>query len=101
MLGPDSRLLTALLIIASAGLLVGVIRFRLLPVKILCGTLSIVVAMTGGIAAVNFYYGYYTTWGQMWADFNGDGTGNLGVVSATATTAQLRSGRFGWVTLPG
>ena len=31
MLGPDSRLLTALLIIVSAGLLVGVIKFRLLP----------------------------------------------------------------------
>ena len=34
MLGPDSRLLTALLIIVSAGLLVAAIRFRLLPVKI-------------------------------------------------------------------
>jgi poly(3-hydroxybutyrate) depolymerase len=101
MLGPDSRLLTALLVIASAALLLAAIRFRLLPVKALCGALSIVVAMTGGIAAVNYYYGYYTTWGQLWADFHGDGTGNLGVVSATATTTQLRSGRFGWVTLPG
>ena len=79
MLGPDSRLLTALLIIASAALLVAVFRLRLLPVRILCGALSIMVAMTGGIAAVNYYYGYYTTWGQMWADFHG-GTGNLGVI---------------------
>jgi poly(3-hydroxybutyrate) depolymerase len=103
MLGPDSRLLTALLVIASVALLVGAIRFRLLPVKALCGALSIMVAMTGGIAAVNFYYGYYTTWGALWTDFHG-GNGNLGVISAaatTSTTTQLTSGTFGWVTLPG
>ncbi len=100
MLGPDSRLLTALLVIASAALLVAAIRFRLLPVRALCGTLSIVMAMTGGIAAVNYYYGYYTSWGQLWADFHG-GTGDIGVISATTTTTQLESGRFGWITLPG
>jgi hypothetical protein len=98
-LGPDSRLLTALLIIASAALLVAVVRLRLLPVRILCGTLSIVVAMTGGIAAVNFYYGYYTTWGQMWADFHG-GAANLGTVSAVSDPA-VGSGSIGWVNLPG
>jgi pimeloyl-ACP methyl ester carboxylesterase len=98
-LGPDSRLLTALLIIASAALLVAVVRLRLLPVRILCGALSIVVAMTGGIAAVNFYYGYYTTWGQMWADFHG-GAANLGTVSAVSDPA-VGSGSIGWVNLPG
>ena len=71
MLGPDSRLLTALLIAASAALLVAAIRFRLLPVRIFCGALSIMAAMTSGVAAVNYYYGYYTTWGQAWADFHG------------------------------
>src|ERR1700722_5785512 len=99
MLGPDSRLLTALLIIASAALLVAVFRLRLLPVRIMCGALSIVVAMTGGIAAVNFYYGYYTTWGQMWADFHGS-TASLGTVSAVSDPA-VGSGRIGWVNLPG
>ena len=82
MLGPDSRLLTALLVTASIALLVAVTRFRPLPVRILCGSLSIVIAMTGGIAAVNYYYGYYTSWGQLWADFHG-GTGDLGVVATT------------------
>lgn len=100
MLGPDSRLLTALLIATSVALLVGAIRLRLLPVKTLCGALSIVAAMTGGIAAVNYYYGYYTTWGALWADFQGT-TGNLGVISATGTAAAVRSGRIGWVDLPG
>jgi pimeloyl-ACP methyl ester carboxylesterase len=100
MLGPDSRLLTALLIIGSAALLVGVIRFRLLPIKILCGAMSIMVAMVGGIAAVNYYYGYYTTWGALWADFHGT-TGNLGVVAATSSTSAVESGRIGWVDLPG
>ena len=100
MLGPDSRLLTALLVIVSVALLAGVIRFRRLPVKILCGALSIMVAMTGGIAVVNFYYGYYTTWGQMWADFHG-GTGNLGVITPATSTTALGSGRLGWTNLPG
>jgi len=35
MLGPDSRLLTALLVAASVGLLVAAVRFRLLPVRVL------------------------------------------------------------------
>ena len=102
MLGPDSRLLTALLILASVGLLAGVIRFRLLAVKIACGSLSIIVAMVGGVAAVNYYYGYYTTWGQLVADFNG-GAGDLGTIPATtsSSTAGATSGSIGWVTLPG
>jgi enterochelin esterase-like enzyme len=100
MLGPDSRLLTALLITASVALLVGAIRLRLLPVKILCSGLSIIVAMTGGVAAVNYYYGYYTTWGELRADFHGSTTGNFGVISATSTTI-VQSGRIGRVDLPG
>lgn len=102
MLGPDSRLLTALLIIMSAVLLVSAIRFRILPVRILCGTLSIVVAMTGGIAAVNYYYGYYTTWGGLWADVHGS-TGNLGVISTASASSgkAVEAGRIGYVDLPG
>jgi hypothetical protein len=100
MLGPDSQLLTALLIVASAGLLVAVFRLRPLPARIACGALSIVVAMTGGIAVVNYYYGYYTTWGQMWADFHG-GTGNLGVITPATSASMLGSGRLGWTDLPG
>jgi hypothetical protein len=100
MLGPDSRLLTVLLIAASAGLLVAVFRLPQLPARIVCGALSIVVAMTGGVAVVNYYYGYYTTWGQMWADFHG-GTGNLGVITpATGATAR-GPGRLGWTDLAG
>jgi pimeloyl-ACP methyl ester carboxylesterase len=100
MLGPDSQLLTALLIAASAALLVAVFRLRLLPARIVCGALSIVVAMTGGVAVVNYYYGYYTTWGQMWVDFHG-GTGNLGVITPATSTTVLGSGRLGWTDLPG
>jgi pimeloyl-ACP methyl ester carboxylesterase len=101
MLGPDSRLLTVALIVVSVALLVGAIRLRLLAVRVLCGTMSIAVAMTGGIAAVNFYYGYYTSWGQLWADFHG-GAGNLGVISATTDPGTaLGSGQLGWVSMPG
>ena len=99
MLGPDSRLLTLLLIAMSVALLVAAIRLRLLPVRALCGGLSIVVAMTGGVAAVNYYYGYYTSWGALWADFHGD-AGNLGVISASSTAA-VQSGHIGWTDLPG
>jgi pimeloyl-ACP methyl ester carboxylesterase len=100
MLGPDSRLLTALLIAASVGLLIGAIRLRPVAVKALCGTLSILVAMVGGIAAVNYYYGYYTTWGELAADFSGT-TGNLGTIPSTSTAAAVESGRVGWIDLPG
>jgi poly(3-hydroxybutyrate) depolymerase len=101
MLGPDSALLIALLVLVSVGLLVAAIRFRWLAVKALCGALSVVIAMTGGIAVVNYYYGYYTTWAQMWADFHSGSTGNLGTIPASATTAQLEAGHIGWVDLPG
>lgn len=101
MLGPDSRLLTALLVLVSAGLLVAAVRLRLLPVKILCGAVSIMVAMTGGVAAVNYYYGYYTTWGELWADLHGT-SGNLGTISSgKVSTSAVQSGRIGWVTLSG
>jgi hypothetical protein len=53
--------------------------------------------MTGGVAVVNYYYGYYTTWGQMWADFHG-GTGNLGVITPATSAANLalrHPGSFG------
>lgn len=104
MLGPDSRLLTALLVAASAALLVATVRLRpppvrLLAVRVLCGALTIVVAMASGVAAVNHFYGYYQTWGQLWDDFHGS-TGNLGVITATRP-APLPAGRFGWAVLPG
>src|SRR5260221_3192103 len=102
MLGPDSRLLTALLITVSAALLIAAARLRLLPGRIACAALSIMVAMTGGVAAVNYYYGYYTTWGQMWADFHGGtgGLGGLGVISASRASA-LGPAHIGWTSLPG
>jgi pimeloyl-ACP methyl ester carboxylesterase len=100
MLGPDSRVLIALLIVASVALLVGAIRLRLLAVKVLCGSLSIVVAMVGGIAVVNFYYGYYSTWGQLWSDLHGGNVGNLGTIP-TASTQSIQSGHIGSVDLPG
>jgi len=100
MLGPDSRVLTALLIAGSAALLVALVRFRPLPLRLLCGSLSIVVAMVGGIAAVNYYYGYYTTWGQLWADFHGS-TGNLGKIPTASTAVSVESGYLGLVDLPG
>ena len=99
MLAPDSQLLMILLVTVSAVLLLATVRLRLLPVRILCGALSVVVAMAGGIAATNFYYGYYTTWGQLWTDFHGT-SGTLGVIS-TVSSSPLGSGQLSWVTLPG
>ena len=100
MLEPDSRLLTALLITASAALLVAAIRLRLLPVKTLCGALSIMVAMTGGIAAVNYYYGYYTTWGAAVRPTSTAAPATSASSRQLPSTTALGSGRLGWVDLP-
>jgi hypothetical protein len=99
MLGPDSQLLIILLVTVSAGLLLAAVRLRLLPLRIVCGALSVTVAMVGGIATTNYYYGYYTTWGQLWADFHGT-TGNLGVIKVVSASP-LGSGHLSWVNLPG
>jgi len=89
-----------LLIAVSAVLLIAGARLRLLPLKIACGALSIMVAMIGGVAAVNNYYGYYTNWGELWADFHTSSSG-LGVVPTTGTLADVAPGHIGWTTLPG
>jgi hypothetical protein len=99
MLAPDSQLLLILMVTVSAVLLLATVRLRLLPLRILCGALSVIVAMAGGIATTNYYYGYYTSWGQLWADFHGT-SGNLGVVS-TVSASPLGSGQLSWVTFPG
>ena len=99
MLAPDSRLLAGLLVIGSAGLLVAGARLRPLAVKIACGGLAIVVAMTGGIALVNDYYGYYRTWSELRADFGG-GVSGLGR-DASAAVPATGSGTLNWVDLPG
>jgi enterochelin esterase-like enzyme len=100
MLGPDSRLLVVAFLGASVALLAGLVQFRILPIRLLCGALSIVMAMIGGVAVVNDYYGYYTTWSQLWADLQGS-AGNLGVISAEASTASAESGSLRWVDMPG
>ena len=99
MLAPDSRLLTGLLITGSVTLLVAGARLRPLVVKIACGGLAIVMAMTGGIALVNDYYGYYRTWPELRADFGG-GLGALGTATSV-TVSPAGSGVLTWVDLPG
>jgi poly(3-hydroxybutyrate) depolymerase len=101
MFGPDSRLLLALLLIASVAALAGAIRLRPVAAKAACGTLAIVVAMVSGVAVVNQYYAYYTAWGQLWADVHGT-TGNLGVIPPAAPSAPaVQAGHLGWIDLPG
>jgi poly(3-hydroxybutyrate) depolymerase len=98
-LEPDSRLLTGLLVAGSVALLVAGARLRPLAAKIVCGGLAIVAAMTGGIAMVNDYYGYYRTWPELRADFGG-GLGALGT-DTSVTASPAGSGVLTWVDLPG
>ena len=99
MLEPDSRLLAGLLVTGSAALLVAGARLRPLAVRIACGGLAILVAMTAGIALVNDYYGYYRTWAELRADFGG-GIGALGT-DASVSTSPAGAGTLSWVDLPG
>jgi hypothetical protein len=56
--------------------------------------------MVGGVAAVNNYYGYYQTWGQLGADLSGGNIGNLGA-PATLKALPSGTGRIAWINLPG
>ena len=79
--------------------LVAAVRLRLLPVKVLCGALSVMVAIEWRSRRSTTTTAT-TRPGGSWTDVHGS-TGNLGVISSTASTPAVGSGRLGWTVLAG
>lgn len=85
-MAPNSILLLVVLIVLAVAGVAGVILLPRLFVKIGCGLLALLFAMTSGIAVVNDYYGYYQSWAQLSADLTGSYS------SFANTTAPSRTG---------
>lgn len=69
---PTSSLLIALVLSGCGCLLMLVVRLKFWAVKAACGALVIMLAMLTGVAEVNDYYGYYTSWGPLFNDLAGN-----------------------------
>ena len=98
---PDSRLLVVALLVLAMAAVVGVMKLRLLAVRLVSGLLAIVLSATAGIAIVNDYYAYYQTWSQLSADFGGSYSGFTSAPIAARTVPERGHGRVEVVTLAG
>jgi enterochelin esterase-like enzyme len=72
-LGPQSNVLFALLILGFAGLMFWMVQTRRAVLKISAAVLAFVLAMQVGILAVNRYFDYYPTWGSAIDDLTNPG----------------------------
>jgi enterochelin esterase-like enzyme len=73
-LEPQSLLLFGLLLVAFGLLVWWLVTTRRVALKVVAAGLSFVMAMFFGVLTVNRYFGYYTTWGAVAADFSNAGT---------------------------
>lgn len=97
---PNSVALVVVLFAAAGAALYVLIRFANLFVRLGTGALALALAATGGMAVVNDYYGYYSSWSQLSADL----TGNYAQFTSTALGDrhfQNLDGRVISVSLPG
>jgi len=99
---PTSSLLIVVLLGGCGGLLVLVVRLKRWAVKAVCGASVIMLATLIGVAEVNNYYGYYTSWGPLFNDL----AGNRQALGLTSATVQVRShealaGTVQQIVLPG
>lgn len=99
-MNPSSPLVVGGLLLMAAGLLVGLVMVRWLVVKVLIGALALALAMASGLAAVNDYYGYYRSWGDVAHDLRGESpvqavaAGRSHTSVAVLTSGSIVSARF-------
>ncbi|MEO9138781.1 MAG: alpha/beta hydrolase-fold protein [Jatrophihabitans sp.] len=86
--------------LALAGV-IAVGRARSRWIKLLGGFLAMVLCATGGIAVVNDYYGYYTSWGQLSADLSDSYQPYSTAISGSRTVHGLPAGRVEQVNFVG
>lgn len=90
---PDSVVLVAVLFGLALGGIVAVGRCRSWWIKGAAGVLAMVLCVGGGIAVVNDYYGYYTTWGQLSSDLRDNYQPFTTAISGSRTVHGLPAGR--------
>jgi enterochelin esterase-like enzyme len=69
--GPQGFVVFALLLLLFAGALWWLVRVRHAALKVVAGALAFPPAMMFGVALVNNFYGYYTSWDDAWRDVTG------------------------------
>jgi enterochelin esterase-like enzyme len=77
MFEPQGIALFVLLMVVFAGLVLWVVVAKQIAFRVLAACLAFIPAMLFGVAAVNRYYDYYTTWGAVQADFTNQGVATL------------------------
>lgn len=100
-MAPNSILLLVLLLVLAAAGVAGVIVLPRLFVKIGCGLLALLFAMTSGVAVVNDYYGYYQSWTQLSADLTGSDASFAGTTIPHRSVGRVRHGQLRAVTFRG
>jgi hypothetical protein len=78
------------------------LRTSRLAVQLACGVTAIALAMVSGMAMVNDYYGYYTSWSTLYGDFAG-GPDVLTVNGPPMrdSSESIATGQVRRITLPG
>lgn len=98
---PNSPFLVVVLGLSAVALLVVIMRYRKLAVRIVASVLTLALAALGGMAVVNDYYGYYSTWGQLGQDLSGSYSTFSTASLASRTSADPLVGRVELIDLPG
>jgi enterochelin esterase-like enzyme len=75
MLGPQSTMVFALLIVVFGALVWRIMVGRRVVLRVTAACLAFVTAMVFGVLTVNRYYDYYQTWTAMMADLTQQGVG--------------------------
>jgi enterochelin esterase-like enzyme len=92
MLEPQSTALFVLLIVIFGVLMWRMLVARRVAFRVLAACLAFVPAMLFGVLAVNKYYGYYQTWGAMFADLTYQGVDAASQVPDVKLAADAQSG---------
>ncbi|WP_375486162.1 alpha/beta hydrolase [uncultured Jatrophihabitans sp.] len=98
---PDSRILVVMLFVLAVAAIVGVMRLRLLAVRLVSGLLAIVLSAAAGIAVVNDYYAYYQSWSQLSSDLSGSYSNFNATPAAIRTASAAGDGHVESVLLRG
>ncbi|HLH58048.1 MAG TPA: alpha/beta hydrolase-fold protein [Streptosporangiaceae bacterium] len=95
MVEPQGIAFFIVLMVVFGALVLWIIFTKQLVFRVLAACLAFVPAMLFGVAAVNKYYDYYQTWGQVAADFSNQGVATLPKVPQLGHSSRQIDGALG------